>query len=66
MRHFYIRAMQLKAVGGKPDEVIDANLLKAVGIAERSRRTGITSWRRLSSIRTRCRRDCAKMRRWRS
>src|SRR5262249_23213469 len=32
MRHFYIRAMQLKAVGGKPDEV-DANLLKAVDIA---------------------------------
>ena len=34
MRHFYIRAMQLKAVGGKPEEV-DANLLKAVGIAEK-------------------------------
>src|SRR5215831_4357853 len=34
MRHFYIRAMQLKAVGGKPDEV-DANLSKAVGIAEK-------------------------------
>ena len=34
MRHFYTRAMQLKAVGGKPDEV-DANLLKAVGIAEK-------------------------------
>ena len=34
MRHFYILAMQLKAVGGKPDEV-DANLLKAVGIAEK-------------------------------
>jgi hypothetical protein len=31
---FYTRAMQLKAVGGKPDEV-DANLLKAVGIAEK-------------------------------
>ena len=34
MRHFYTRAMQLKAVGGKPDEV-DANLLKAVGIEEK-------------------------------
>ena len=34
MRHFYILAMQLKAVGGKPDEV-DANLLKAVAIAEK-------------------------------
>ena len=34
MRHFYIRAMQLKAVGGKPDEV-EANLLKAVDIAEK-------------------------------
>src|SRR6516165_9828289 len=34
MRCFYIRAMQLKAVGGKPDEV-DANLLKAVDIAEK-------------------------------
>jgi hypothetical protein len=34
MRHFYIRAMQLKAVGGKPEEV-DANLLKAVDIAEK-------------------------------
>jgi hypothetical protein len=34
MRHFYILAMQLKAVGGKPDEV-DANLLKAVDIAEK-------------------------------
>ena len=34
MRHFYILAMQLKAVGGKHDEV-DANLLKAVGIAEK-------------------------------
>ena len=34
MRHFYILAMQLKAVGGKPEEV-DANLLKAVGIAEK-------------------------------
>jgi hypothetical protein len=32
MRHFYTRAMQLKAVGGKPEEV-DANLLKAVDIA---------------------------------
>ena len=28
------RALQLKAVGGKPEEV-DANLLKAVGIAEK-------------------------------
>jgi hypothetical protein len=34
MRHFYILAMQLKAVGGKPDEV-EANLLKAVDIAEK-------------------------------
>ena len=34
MRHFYILAMQLKAVGGNPDEV-DANLLKAVDIAEK-------------------------------
>ena len=34
MRHFYTRAMQLKAVGGKPDEV-DANLLKAVDTAEK-------------------------------
>jgi hypothetical protein len=34
MRHFYILAMQLKAVGGKPDE-LDANLLKAVAIAEK-------------------------------
>ena len=34
MRHFYIRATQLKAVGGKPEEV-DANLLKAVDIAEK-------------------------------
>jgi hypothetical protein len=34
MRHFYTRAMQLKAVGGKPEEV-DANLLKAVDIAEK-------------------------------
>ena len=34
MRHFYIRAMQLKAVGGKPEEV-NANLLKAVEIAEK-------------------------------
>src|SRR5215813_1473134 len=34
MRHFYIRAMQLKAVGGKPGGV-DANLLKAVDIAEK-------------------------------
>ena len=32
MRHFYIRAMQSKAVGGKPEQV-DANLLKAVDIA---------------------------------
>jgi len=32
MRHFYSRAVQLKAVGGKPDEV-DANLMKAVDIA---------------------------------
>ena len=34
MRHFYSRAVQLKAVGGKPDEV-DANLMKAVDIAEK-------------------------------
>ena len=34
MRHFYILAMQLKAIGGKPEEV-DANLLKAVDIAEK-------------------------------
>ena len=34
MRHFYSRAMQLKAVGGKP-ELVDASLLEAVKIAEK-------------------------------
>ena len=32
MRHFYTRAMQLKSMNAKPEEV-DANLLKAVDIA---------------------------------
>src|SRR5262249_29630458 len=34
MRHFYSRAMQLKAVGGKP-ELVDVSLLEAVKIAEK-------------------------------
>jgi hypothetical protein len=34
MRHFYARAAQLKSMNAKPEEV-DANLLKAVDIAEK-------------------------------
>jgi len=34
MRHFYIRAVQLKTANGNPKE-IDDNLLKAVDIAEK-------------------------------